>query len=477
MLIWLTLTMGILLSFIQPLWVIYFIIMFDLFWLLRLVYFIFYLLVSWMKFRKAIKIDWFQRLGQIPSWETKRHVIFFPTYGEPISVLENTFEELLKINYPLDKLIIVLGGEAREEEAFMEKARAMERKYASKFYKFMVTVHPDAPGEMPGKGSNLNYMGRQVKKFIDGEGISYEDVIVSSFDIDTVTHPQYFAHLTYLYLTVPDPTKCSYQPVALYSNNIWQSRAVVRVSSFGTSFWLLAELARPERLWTFSSHSMSFKMLVDVGFWQKDIVTEDTRIFLQGLVHYHGDYRVVPMYLPVSMDAVTGESLWQAVKNLYKQQRRWAWGVEHFPYMIEKFKKDKLMPLRVKIKYVVNHLEGMYTWAMAPALIFLLGYLPLFVAGESARTQALFQNAPYTLETLMRVAMFGILISAILSLKLLPPRPAAYPRHKYAIMILQWILLPVTFVVFGALPAFDAQTRLMLGGSARLGFEVTRKKR
>ena len=56
-LIWLTLILGILFSFIQPLWVIYFIIMFDLFWLLRLVYFTFYLLVSWMKFRKAIKAN------------------------------------------------------------------------------------------------------------------------------------------------------------------------------------------------------------------------------------------------------------------------------------------------------------------------------------------------------------------------------------------------------------------------------------
>lgn len=53
---------------------------------------------------------------------------------------------------------------------------------------------------------------------------------------------------------------------------------------------------------TFSSHSMSLRMLIDVGYWQKDIVSEDSRIFLQGLVHYHGRYRVTPIQGPARLD-------------------------------------------------------------------------------------------------------------------------------------------------------------------------------
>jgi hypothetical protein len=43
----------------------------------------------------------------------------------------------------------------------------------------------------------------------------------------------------------------------------------------------------------------------------------------------------------------------------------------------------------------------------------------------------------------------------------LPPRPARYRRHHSLLMILQWVLLPVTGIAFGSLAAFNSQTRLM----------------
>ena len=75
----------------------------------------------------------------------------------------------------------------------------------------------------------------------------------------------------------------------------------------------------------------------------------------------------------------------------------------------------------------------------------------------------------------MTAAMIGMIISAITSFLLLSPRPKIYSRWKSFSMILQWFLLPITLIVFGAFPAIDAQTRLLLG--KHLGFWVTEKVR
>lgn len=475
-LVWITLIASVTLSFVKPLWMVYFIIVFDLYWLLRVLYFIPFLLSSWWRYRRALKREWQTEAAQLPGYARLRHLVFLPTSKEGPNVVRETLESLLACREPADRLLIVLAGEARYEAGFREIETDVLPAFEGKFGALLTTLHPvGLPDEIPGKGSNLNWSANQVVPQIIQMGFDPKDVIVSSFDVDTIVHPQYFSCLSWHYLTVPEPTRSSYQPVALYNNNLWESPAAVRIAMFGTTFWLMTELARPEGMMTFSSHSMSLRMLMDVGYWQKDIVSEDSRIFLQGLVHYSGRYRVTPIHLPVSMDTVMAGNYVRALGALYKQLRRWAWGVENFPYMVEAFAKKKDMPLRIKAVWLFKQIEGMYTWATAPFLIFVLGYLPFWIAPEELRAFAVFQNTPFTLQWLMRFAMIGLFLSAALALTMLPPRPSHYSRpYAYAIMLAQWILLPITFLVFGAIPAIDAQTRLMLG--KYLGFNVSPKR-
>ncbi len=475
-LVWTTLIASIVLSYVQPLWMIYFIVLFDFYWLLRILYFTPFTLISWWRYRKALKQDWQAAAEACSGYADTVHLIFLPTYKEEYPVIRETLRTLTSTRYPASRMMIVLAGEARDGERFVSIAKEATDEFAHCFKAFWTTTHPlDLPEEIPGKGSNLNWSGKTILPKIQELGLDPDRVIASSLDVDTIVHPQYFSCLTYQYLTVPEPTRSSYQPVALYNNNLWESPAAVRVAMFGTTFWLMTELPRPEGMMTFSSHSMSLRMLIDVGFWQKDIVSEDSRIFLQGLIRYHGHYRVTPIYLPVSMDTVMTGDYWKALGALYKQQRRWAWGVENFPYMVEAFAKDKEMSWSAKAGWIFKQLEGMYTWATAPLLIFLLGYLPFWFAPDSLRGFVVFQNTPFTLQWLMRFAMTGLFVSAALSFTLLPPPPTHLKRpYAYGVMLAQWLLLPVTFILFGAIPAIDAQTRFMLGKS--LGFTVSPKR-
>lgn len=477
-LVWTTLIAAIILSFWQPIVAIYFIIIFDLYWFLRITYQLIYLMISWRNYRRDIQIDWLERLSkEVTNYQEYQHLIFLPTYKEPLEVIDNTFQNLIKVKYPLKKLTIILGGEERDKDNFLLISKSIKEKYEHYFNNLIITLHPKSiPGEMPGKGSNMHYAGQQAKLYVDQCGWQYDKVIVSCFDIDTQVHLQYFSYLTLQYATTDRPTHYSYQPLAFYHNNIWESNFVTRVVANSTTFWLLTDLARSERLFTFSSHSMSFETLVNVGFWQNDIVTEDSRIFLQCFIYYNGDYQVKPMYIPVSMNTVYMGKFWRSMVNQYKQMRRWAWGVEHFPYMAWNFAKNKKIPLIKKFRYLWNQTEGVYSWATAPLLIFILGKLPLWVASKNVQELYIAQQAPYILQFLMTISMAGLVLTGLLATIVLPPRPQKYHWAKYFIMFFQWLIFPATMILFGSLPAMDAQTRLMLGGKFRLGFWVTEKK-
>jgi hypothetical protein len=476
--IWGTLILAVVFSFLYPLAMIYFIIIFDIYWVLKVFNFSFYLIVSWIRYRKVQRIDWKDALQHdIPDATRLRHVVFLTVLNETWDVVEGAVASVAASVYNPSLFTLVIAGEERQAEHCRTLFQKIETRFSGVFDHIAFTLHPsDLPDEIPGKGSNLHYAEGEMKKYIDLRGWKYEEVIITVFDIDTVCHPNYFAYLAYTYATHPNPTKSSYQPIALYNNNMWESPSVLRIMAFGTTFWMMMSLARQDSLVTFSSHSMSFKALVDAGFHDKRIVSEDSRIFYQCLLTYNGKYEVTPLYIPVSMDTVRDTSWWQSIRNLYRQQRRWAWGVEHVPFLLWEFrKKGKLIPWYTKFKWLFIEWEGKWSWCLAALLITILGRFPLWVASPSIRQSALYFNAPHLLEILMTAAMSGLILSAMLSLPLLPPRPQSHPRYRYVIMVLQWILLPVSMLFVAAAPGIDAVTHLMRG--KYLGFNISQKKR
>jgi len=463
--------------FARPLWLVYFIIIFDIYWVLKVFNFSVYLILAWRHLRRAKKTDWRAKLEGLNNVADKRHLIFVTVYNEEWSVVRPAIESIAASVYDKSKFVLVIAGEEKEEENFRRISDQTRLNFQNYFSDIVWIMHPaNLLDEIPGKGSNMHYAEKRMLAYVDDKGWNYDNIVVTIFDIDTVCHPSYFSYLTYLYCTLPNPTRTSYQPVALYNNNMWESPSILRVMAFGTTFWLMTALAQQDSLVTFSSHSMSWRALLDAGFHDKRIVSEDSRIFYQCFLAYNGDYRVTPMYIPVSMDTARDNNWWQSIKNLYKQQRRWAWGVEHVPYLLWEFrKKGRLIPWWKKVKWVWNEWEGKWSWSLVAIIITLLPRLPLFIAPESIKQSALYFNAPHLLQYLVTGAMAGLLLSALLSFPLLPKAPQTKWKRRYFTIVFQWLLLPFSLIFVSSIPAIDAVTHLMFG--QYLGFNVSQKKR
>ncbi|MCL5006601.1 MAG: glycosyltransferase family 2 protein [Patescibacteria group bacterium] len=459
-----------------------FVIIFDTYWLLKTVYFYFHLQSTEKELRKNIKTDWLKKLRIDPRtaerWGEIYHLIILPMYKEPLEIVEESFERLLQADYPKEKMLVVLAEEARAGEGAKEVGRRIGEKYGGKFFQFLVTSHPDGlSNEVPGKGSNETWAAREAQqKIIDRLGLDYEKVLVSVFDVDTQIARGYFAALTHAFLIAPHPQRSSYQPVPFFNNNIFESPALARVMAYSTTFWGMMEQSRPEHMVTFSSHSTPFRALAEIGFWDTDVVSEDSHIFWQLFSHYDGDWRVVPLKYPVSMDVNVGSNFWQTVRNLYKQQRRWAWGVENFPYIMLKFLKNGRMSPKDKLYRAYSVFGGSYSWATS-ALLISLGWLPVVLGGREFNRTVLSYNLPHVTRYLMWLGSFGIVISGILTLSLLPPKPRWFTARHYVVYFVQWLLTPINMIVLGTFPALESQIRLMLGGRFRLGFWATPKSR
>lgn len=474
-------------SWLKPLWVSVFIIIFVVFWFLRMVYFVFYLWVGYRKMEEYMKIDWIKMLDALPesqyeiktidNWQDIYQLVVIPMYKESLEVVRDTFKSIENTDYPKDKMIVVLACEERARKDVFETALNIEKEFAPKFFRFMITWHPNnIEGEMTGKGSNETWAAKKAKELIiDRLGIPYQNILFSSFDADTCVFPKYFSCLAYHYLTVDNPTRTSYQPVPLYVNNIWQAPLFSKIFSFSATFWHTMNQERPDKLVTFSSHSMSFKPLVEVGFKQTNIVPDDSRIFWQCFFFYNGDYKVEPLYYPVSMDANVSDNSIKTILNIYKQQKRWAYGAVDIPYFLFGFIKNRKIPMGKKISLGMELIGGHISWATASILIFLLGWLPLYLGGKEFAHTLISYNLPIVISRIMTASMIGLIVSIYLSFILLPPRPLNYTKFKYITFILGWLLFPISTIFFTSLPALDAQIRLMLG--KYMGFWVTEKVR
>ncbi len=492
-----TLVILLFFSYLKPVWVAFFIIAFNVYWLLLVVYLGIHLVVAYRKLKINRAIDWRAKCQKLSEnkitdntvaadslsqqgwrWKDLWQLVILPTYNEDINIIRGALDSLLADNWPKDRFIVVLAMEERAGQAAKDRAAIIQQEYGDLFGRFLITFHPDhLVGELKGKGSNQTWGMKEAKReIIDRENLAYDKILISVFDIDTVVIPGYFFAFSYRFLTVSEPFLASYQPIPVYHNNLWGAPFFSRVAAASNTFWQMMMQIRPEMLVTYSSHSMTMPALLDIDFWSTKMVSEDSRIFWHCLLHYNGNYRVEPLYFPVSMDVTLDQNFWQTAKSLYKQQRRWAWGSENIPYlMFNTIKRWHQIDKKKLISHIIIQIYGFHSWATNALIIGVFGWMPILLGGDRFKSTVLSGNLPTVTSTLMTVALVGLVFSAIISALLLPKRPANYAWWRKILVVIEWMFVPVTIIVFGAIPCLDAQIRLLRG--KYMGFWVTPKNR
>ena len=234
----------------------------------------------------------------------------------------------------------------------------------------------------------------------------------------------------------------------------------------------MVEASRPWRLINFSTHAYSLKMLEEMGYWSVDVVNEDSRQYWNAYFAFDGDHKVMPIYLPVHMDAVVASDVVTTLKNQYLQKRRWAYGIEHFPFIMINAFKNRKISFWDKATRIWRLIEGTVSWSTASFYLAFISWLPLILS-ENFRHTVLAQNYPVVARVLLSLAWIGAMVSVFVSMKFMPPRPPQYKKSRYISLLVEWAILPVSAFIWGSLPALEAQTRLMLG--KYLTFWVTPK--
>ncbi|HVS58301.1 MAG TPA: glycosyltransferase family 2 protein [Candidatus Saccharimonadales bacterium] len=405
-----------------------------------------------------------QRLAKHPPMvrpDEVVHAVMVATYKEAREVLEPTIKAVAESAYDMKKVILVIAYEGRAGIETEQRVKDLVAEYKGQFRHAMAVKHPaDIPGEIIGKGGNVTYAGRELQKYLEKEHIDPTRVPVTTLDADNRPHKQYLAALSYLYVAAPDPVHASFQPLPMYTNNIWDAPAPMRVVATGNSFFYIVLTQRPHMQRNFSSHAQSMRALIETDFWSVRTIVEDGHQFWRSYFRFEGDYRVYPLSVPIYQDAVLADGYVRTLKAQFIQLRRWTYGASDIAYIATKgfFTKNKIPKWDLTTKFL-RAFEGHVTWAVGPLLLAFSGFIPLLFNPQNYAANEL----PILVSRIQTVGLIGGLLSLFVCLRTLPPRPLRYKRHRTIFMVLQWIYLPLTTIVYGALAALYSQTRLMLG--------------
>jgi hypothetical protein len=453
-------------AWVAPFTLAWLVMLFNAYWLLRSMMLAGGAAVSYVRLRRSEKEDWFGRARQQPGFDDLHHLIIIPTYKEDDAVLAETLDYLVRQDFPGERIEVVLAFEARDAGAPGRAARLLAR-YRPRFGQMWALFHQIRPGEIAGKSSNLAWAAPRARTLLMRRGIDPSKVVVTICDADSRLHTKYLSALSHDHLSAPEHADRLYQPAILFHANLDRLPPPLRATNSAYSLWSLARLANGSRLVLQSTYSLPLELVHRVGYWDPDVICEDSRICFKVLQQVGESARVHPIFLPVLADAAEGATPWDTVVAHYQMIRRWAWGANDVPYAVRGAigSRGVRSPLAPVLGYVEDHLTWPTHWFLITLGTKALPYLAPAIVASPEGAFLIWAGG-----FLLSLCLPFIVVAATIDLML---RGGPRDLSEWAGEVIGWAIMPAITLVLTCLPALDAHTRMLFGRS--IGYTPTPK--
>ncbi len=407
----------------------------------------------------------------VTDWKDIQHVVIVPHVKEPESILRATMEHLKNQSFPTKQISVVLAAEAADPNGVIVSEKLREE-YKEVFNNIWVTNHILQEGEAVGKSANMAWAGKEVTQHINKLGWDKKRVTLTSCDADSKLPKDYFSYQTYLFSTTPDNEYLYFNGALVLYNNIWRLPFYARVKNSMSTIYNVGRLVRTDKLVPFSTYTTTLWLIEEIGYWTPWVTPEDFHMFFKGLFKYPKKVRTIPMYMKIMSDAAEGESHWETIRNNYKQERRWQWGISDDGWVLKNLFTTPFSKLSPRMIYLSVHTIFDHIFGPVGSLMILVGgNIPALISPEFGYT-VFGANLPRVSSSIIQLTLFCFIPVIILDIFLKPQsNKSIITRIRY---LLEWVTQPFVGFILSVLPGLEAHTRLIFG--RYLEYYVTKKK-
>jgi hypothetical protein len=424
--------------------------------------------INWMEEYKKLNFASLPDPSTLPQSEKAlKHLILIPAVNEPEDVLRDSIDSIFNQTFPIDRTVLVYSIEEKYSGQTAELIRKIIGGRESKIYKLMIFTHPAGiPGEAVGAAAaNRTWGAMHAVEELKKAGENIRNYIFSTIDADHVLNPQYIARLSHLYLTTPRRDNHYFSTaVHLFDNNLWRVPLMMRIEANAVTLGSLSDwgVSSNKLKDTFSSYSASLQTLIDANYWDTSLGVDDTIFYWRAFFVRNGDFNGIPHYIPYSADAVEGKNFVDSHIRLYKQLLRWGWGAIDFPLSIKEFMKNDKIPMGIKIRWILKHLERR---VILINIVFLItfGFGLVTLVNPYVRQSSFAYSLPDIMSIILSITLIFLIPGAYYRTKLVKPYPKNWPLWRKIMAFFEGPLIMLNLLTYSFFPWVHAQTKMLFG--------------